>query len=168
MKPNLSIFTDFPLSLQVLLPAFLIPLFLHSPFLCALEDSPTPPFSYGEGVFHATFNTGYYYTEENYMERFTTQPLGRVLNLDQNSSSPFFHYMNTELGIGYSFTDWFEIETFAGGFWFAQSGDGNKLRFSGPQIKRGGAAFRSQQSIKKVFGFIPEFSVSFPFFSINH
>ena len=167
MKPNLSVFTAFPYSLQVFLPAFLISIFLHSSSLCALEDSLTPPFSYGEGVFYTTFSTGYYYTEDNYMESFTTQPLSQVLNSGQNSSSPFFHYMNTDFSIGYNLTDWFEMEAFANGFWFAQSGDGHKLRFSGPQVKRGGAALRSQQHIKKVFGFIPELSFSFPFFAIN-
>ena len=131
----------------------------------AHEDSLTLPLSRGEHVFYTEFNTGYYYTEKNYTERFKSLPLRQILNLNSNSSSPFFQYMNMKLSLGYALTDWFEIEAFSNGVWFAQSGDGNKLRFSDPQIQRGGVGFRSQQNIvSKSFGLIPEFSFSFPFF----
>ena len=171
MKTKFDFFTTFPwlgcITLKRLFPA-LLSLFLLLPFpIQAREDSLTLPLSRGKHIFHIEFNTGYYYTEDNYIKAFQAQPLRQTLNLTGASSSPFFHYMNTDFSLGYSFTDWFEIEAFCSGFWFAQSGDGSKLRFSGPKIKRGGVAFRNQQSIVKAFGFIPEFSFSFPFFSIN-
>ncbi len=149
-------------------PCFFILFLVFTPFsLKAQEDSLTLPLSRGGGVFHTEFNTGYYYTESNYTQNFTSQPLRQVLGLDSNASPPFFQYMNMELSLGYSLTNWFEVEVFSSGFWFAQSGNGESLRFSGPQIKRAGLAFRSQQRIAKVFGFIPEFSFSFPFFAIK-
>lgn len=135
--------------------------------LQAREDSLTLPLSRGKNIFHIELNTGYYYTEYNYLQNFQTQSLRQTLNLTSGNSSPFFQYMDSELSIGYSPTDWFEVEVFSSGFWFAQSGNGKRLRFSGPQIKRGGVSFRSHQEIIQVFGFIPEFSFSFPFFSIN-
>ena len=151
---------------------------IHHPILLSLlllvslspqaqEDTPTPPLSRGGGIFHTEFNTGYYYTESNYTQNFTSQPLRQALGLKNNAPSPFFQYMSMELSLGYSLTDWFEVEAFSSGFWFAQSGNGERLRFSGPQIKRAGVAFRSQQRIAKFFGFIPEFSFSFPFFAIK-
>ncbi|MDE0119989.1 MAG: hypothetical protein OXM55_08300 [Bdellovibrionales bacterium] len=147
---------------------FIISFLIFTPLsLKAQEDSLTLPLSRGGGVFHTELNTGYYYTESNYTQRFTSQALRQVLGLKSDSPSPFFQYMNMELSLGYSLTNWFEVEVFSSGFWFAQSGNGENLRFSGPQIKRAGLAFRSQQSIIKAFGFIPEFSFSFPFFAIK-
>lgn len=172
MKTHPNFFTTFSYLAQAIprvLSPVLFSLFslLFSLPLQAREDSLTLPLSRGKNTFHIELNTGYYYTEENYTRVFKSQSLRDTLKLTAASSSPFFHYMNTELSVGYSFTNWFEVEAFSSGFWFAQSGNGNTLRFSGPKINRGGVAFRSQQSIVKNFGFIPEFSFSFPFFLLN-
>ena len=147
---------------------FLSPvLWLYSP-VQAREDSLTPPLSRGGKIFFTEIHTGYYYTEQNYTELFTSQPLRNSLGLKKGDSPPFFQYMNIDLSLGYAFTDWFEMEVFSSGFWFAQSGDGKNLRFTGPQIKRAGAAFRSQQITGGgFFGLIPEFSFSIPFFAVN-
>ena len=137
-------------------------------YIQAIEDKVTPPLSRGEKIFFTEIHTGYYYTESNYTELFKSQSLKNFLNPTGNYSPPFFQYMSMDLSLGYAITDWFEAEIFSSGFWFVQSGDGKKLRFQGPQIKRMGAAFRSQQSIASdSFGLIPEFSFSFPFFSVN-
>ncbi len=131
----------------------------------AREDNLVLPLSRGGShIFFTEINTGYYYTESNYTNFNKSQSLQQVLGLNNNSSAPFFHYINMDFGLGYAFTDWFEIEAFSSGFGFAQSGSGNgkDLRFSGPQINRVGMAFRSQQDVEGVFGFIPEFSFSIP------
>ena len=147
---------------------FLNFIFLFSFSTQARENNITPPLSRGAKVFFTEIHTGYYYTEKNYTELFKSQSLNKFLNLKGNYSLPFFQYMSMDLSLGYAFTDWFEAEVFSSGFWFAQSGDGKKLRFNNPQIKRVGAAFRSQQSIAlNSFGLIPEFSFSVPFFSVN-
>ena len=154
-------------SIPTFCPLTIIFLILTPLPLKAQEESLILPLSRGKGVFHTEFSTGYYYTEDNYTQNFTSQSLRQVLGLNNDAPSPFFQYMNMDLSLGYSLTNWFELEVFSSGFWFAQSGNGENLHFSGPQIKRAGLAFRSQQSIAKVFGFIPEFSFSFPFFTIK-
>ena len=148
-------------------PALFSLFLLFSLPIQARDDSLTLPLSRGKNILHIELNTGYYYTEENYGKNFQAQSLRQALKLAQNNDAPFFQYMSAELSMGYSITDWFEIEAFSSGFWYAQSGNGKTLRFSGPQIKRAGVGFRSQQNITQSFGFIPEFSFSFPFFSIN-
>lgn len=134
----------------------------------AREDNITPPLSHGKNTFFIEIHTGYYYTETNYTEPFKSQSLSQFLNPTGKYDVPFFQYMNMDLSLGYSFTEWFELEIFSSGFWFVQSGDGKQLRFKGPQIKRIGGAFRGQQSMASdAFGLIPEFSFSVPFFSVN-
>lgn len=141
-------------------------LLFFSSFSFTQPKNQTLPLSRGKNTFFMELNTGYYYTDSNYTNNFKSQSLRQTLGLSNYRHTPFFQYMNMDLSLGYTFTDWFEIEAFSSGFWFAQSGDGNRLRFSSPQIKRAGAAFRSQQDIDS-FGFIPEFSISFPFFPVN-
>ncbi len=131
-----------------------------------MEDSPTPPFSRGKNAFHTEIHTGYYYTESNYTQSFKSRQLRDELELSEGDA-PFFQYMNMEAGLGYTVAKWLSAEIFATGFWFAQSGDGSQLRFSGTQLKRGGGALRSEQSLPAGFGFIPEFSFSVPFLSLN-
>ena len=75
--------------------------------------------------------------------------------------------MNLDFSLGYSPFDWLSMEGFLSGFWFAQSGNGAQLFYSGPQVKRAGGAFRVQPKLGKYFGLIPEFSISFPFYKIN-
>ena len=141
-------------------------LLFFSSFSFPQPENQTLPLSRGKNTFFMEFNTGYYYTDSNYTNSFKSQSLRQTLGLFNFKHMPFFQYMNMDLSLGYTFTDWFEIEAFSSGFWFAQSGDGNRLRFSSPQIKRAGMAFRSQQDID-AFGFIPEFSISFPFFFVS-
>ena len=140
---------------------------LVSPAGRAVEESLTPPFARRANVIFTEFNTGYYYTDKNYLDISTSQSLYHTLGLKTDDSAPFFHYMNMDLSMGYSFASWFSAKAFFSGFWFAQSGNGKGLKFSGPQIKRAGGAFYSDQKVASFFGFIPEFSASFPFFAVN-
>ncbi len=143
---------------------------LFSPFLAeAREDSLVPPLPRGGHIFFMELHTGYYYTESNYIKNFKSQNLRQVLgpsSIPNNNVSPFFHYMNMDFSLGYNWIDYFEIEAFSSGFWFAQSGNGQNLT-SGFKIQRAGGAVRSQQAIAGVFGLTPEFSFSIPLFSIN-
>ena len=135
-------------------------------FAKAYGESLTPPLPNQER-FRLKLNTGYYYTEDNYLTRFQTEPLQKTLQLTEGGA-PFFHYMDAGLSLGYVPSTWLELELFSTGFWFAQSGNGNRLYFSTPQIKRIGGAIRTQHLIADVFGFIPELYVSYPLFPINY
>ena len=133
----------------------------------AMENSLSPPLYRGKNAFHTEIHTSYYYTDSNYTQTFKSRPLSHLLELSEGADEPFFQYMSMEAGLGYTVAKWLSAEIFAKGFWFAQSGDGTRLRFSNWQIQRGGGALRSEQSLPAGFGFIPEFSFSFPFLSLN-
>ena len=133
-----------------------------------VEDNQTLPLSKGRGVFYLELNTDYYYTEDNYKNFFQVQPLAVMEKAGLAGNSPFFHYMSNDLSLGYSFADWFELEGFLHGIWFAQSGDGVNIHFTPFDLYRGGGAIRSQQSFGEgVFGLIEEFSFSHPFKNIR-
>ncbi len=149
-----------------LLFSFLTLLAFCPALLRADGDSLTPPLP-GQERFRLKFRTGYYYTEDNYLTRFQTEPLQQTLG-GGGVSPPFFHYMDAGLSLGYVPAKWLELELFATGFWFAQSGNGDRLYFSTPHIKRVGGLIRTQHLIAGVFGFIPEILVSSPFFPINY
>ena len=127
----------------------------------ALEDNFTPPLSRGKGIFFIEMGSSYYDTDKNYTQFGKVQP---ILSLTEEY---FFRYASAEFGLGYSLSKWFEVRAFTTGFWFVQS-RGNEVNLhSGFQVKRGGAAFHTPQMVGSNFGFIPEFSISAPFFQLN-
>ena len=129
-----------------------------------------------EGTLFMELGAGYYYTNSNYTDYYSSIPLTRELNISQNSHSPpFMHYVMQDLSIGWTLKKWFELDIFAQGFWLAQSGDGsrllsfNALNNATKAVKRVGMALRSYHTWHKPGGgFIPEFSFSFPLHRMNY
>ena len=145
---------------------FLVLWVLYPYPLSAYEDSRTPPFLTGE-QFRLKLRTNYHYTEDNFINRFQSEPLRQTLRL-KGGPSPFFHFMRSAVSFGYSPFGWLATEAFLEGSWFAQSGNGTRLYFSSPKAERVGGALRGSVWVGEIFGIIPEVSFSYPFFSINY
>ena len=135
----------------------------------AEEDTYFLPAGREKGTLFLNLHTGYYSTSSNYTKIRSIRALSDELSLPISDSKAFMHYMNYDLNLGFTFTEWFEMEVFTSGFWFTQVGNGQEL-FSFPiNIKRGGFSLRSYKIWNNQLkgGFIPELSLSFPFYRLN-
>ena len=132
----------------------------------AWDESWTLPIS-GDHIFSAEFRAGYYYTDGNYMQNFSFQSLSQILK-GEGGDRAFFDYMDAGFSMSYAPWSWFEASVFSTGIFFARS-QNQTLNQAGFKVQRAGLAFRSHQRASDgLFGWIPELSLSFPFYSLNN